>query len=97
MVKRSPRLSLPAKAERTIRSATGFNELVNGWRADHIFKHDPNAIECFLLIAFLAFNIFHAFFVRNLKPLIRQGRTQAFWSRLMAAEIYTGINPAISP
>jgi hypothetical protein len=75
----------------------GFNELVNGWHADHIFKHDPNAIECFLLIAFLAFNIFHAFFVRNLKPQIRKGRTRVFWSRFMAAEIYAGINPAISP
>jgi hypothetical protein len=75
----------------------GFNELVNGWHADHIFKHDPSAIECFLLIAFMAFNIFHAFFVRNLKPQIRKGRTQIFRSRFMAAEIYAAINPAISP
>jgi len=75
----------------------GFNELVNGWHADHIYKHDPNAIECFLLSAFLAFNIFHAFFVRNLKPQIRQGRTQIFWSQFIAAEIYDGINPALSP
>jgi hypothetical protein len=44
----------------------GFNELVNHWNADHIYKHDPNATECFLLIAFLACNIFHAFFeVKN--------------------------------
>jgi hypothetical protein len=75
----------------------GFNELVNEWHADHIFKHDANAIECFLLIAFLAFNIFHAFFARNLKPQIRQGRTQVFWSRFMASEIYAGIDPTISP
>jgi len=75
----------------------GFNELVNGWHADHIYKHDPNAIECFLLIAFLAFNIFHTFFARNLKPQIRQGRTRIFWSRFMVAEIYAAINPAISP
>jgi hypothetical protein len=75
----------------------GFNELVNGWHADHIYRHDPNAIECFLLIAFLAFNIFHAFFALNLKPQIRKGRTQVFWSRFMAGEIYAGINPTISP
>jgi hypothetical protein len=75
----------------------GFNELVNGWHADHIYRHDPNAIECFLLIAFLSFNIFHAFFALNLKPQIREGRTQVFWSRLMAAEIYAGIDPATSP
>jgi len=40
----------------------GFNDLVNGWHADHIYRHDPNAIECFLLLAFLACNIFQAFF-----------------------------------
>src|ERR1017187_4228203 len=46
----------------------GFNELANGWHTDHtdhIYTHDPNAIECFLLTAFLAFNIFHAFFALN--------------------------------
>jgi len=75
----------------------GFNELVNGWHADHIYKHDANAIECFLLIAFLACNIFHAFFTLNLKPQIRKGRTRVFWSRFMAAEIYEGIDPTISP
>ena len=75
----------------------GFNELANGWHADHIYKHDPNAIQCFLLMAFLAFNIFHAFLALNLKPAIRKGRTQIFWSRFMAGEIYAGINPAISP
>jgi hypothetical protein len=75
----------------------GFNELVHGWHADHIYKHDPNAIECFLLIAFLACNIFHAFFLPNLKPAIRKGRTQVFWRGLMSAEIYAAIGPAISP
>jgi hypothetical protein len=75
----------------------GFNELVKGWHADHIYKHDPNAIECFLLIAFLTCNILSAFLVLNIKPQVRQGRSRAFWSKLMAAEIYAGINPAISP
>ena len=75
----------------------GFNELVNGWHADHIYKHDPNAIECFLLTAFLAFNLFHAFLALNLKPQIHKGRTQVFWSRLMAAEIHAGIDIAFPP
>jgi hypothetical protein len=75
----------------------GFNELVKGWHADHVYRHDPNAIECFLLIAFLAYNLFHAFFALNLKPEIRKNRTQVFWRSFMAAEIYAGINPAISP
>ena len=48
----------------------------------------------FLLIAFLAYNIFHAFFALNLKPQIRMGRTQVFWARLMAAEILAEVNPS---
>lgn len=76
----------------------GFNELVNGWHADHVFKHEPNAMECFLLMAFLAINIFQAFLSLNLKPQLRQGRTRAFWTRLMAAEIYQEVFPAsLSP
>ena len=74
----------------------GFNELVQGWHADHVYRHDPNAIECFLLTAFLACNLFRAFFALNLKPEIRKNRTQVFWRSFMAAEIYAGINPAIS-
>lgn len=75
----------------------GFNELVTGWHADHVYKHDPNAIECFLLLAFLACNLFQAFFALNLKPQLRTGRTRAFWIRLMAAELHDGISPARSP
>ena len=76
----------------------GFNELVNEWHADHVFKHDSSAIECFLLIAFLAYNIFHAFLALNLKPDFRKGRTQIFWARLIAAELYAEVLPAsLSP
>jgi len=66
----------------------GFNELVNGWHADHLYRHQPQAIECFFLLAFLAYNIFHAFFVLNLKPELRRGRTMTFWIQLIAAEIH---------
>lgn len=66
----------------------GFNELVNSWDADHVYRHEPNAIECFLLLAFLAYNIFHAFVALNLKPAIRDGKTYLYWGRLMAAEIH---------
>ncbi len=73
----------------------GFNELVNGWHADHIYNHESNAIECFLLIAFLAFNIFQAFLALNLEPKTRKGRTRAFWADLMATEIRAGLGPAL--
>ena len=66
----------------------GFNELVNGWQADHVYRHEANAMEAFLLTVMLAYNIFHAFLARNLKPQIRHGKTEIFWARLIAAELY---------
>lgn len=72
----------------------GFSELVNEWHSDHLFRHDPNAIECFLLVAFLAYNIFHAFFALNLKPAARKGKPQSFWARLLTAELYKEVTPA---
>jgi len=75
-----------------------FNELANEWHADHVFKHDAQAMECFLLVAFLAYNVFHAFIALNLKPDVRQGKTQIFWAKLMAAELYVQVIPAsLSP
>lgn len=76
----------------------GFNELVEGWHADHVLKHDTAAIECFLLMTFLAFILFHAFLYLNVKPVLRQGKSKAFWTRVMAAEIYRDFIPyALSP
>ena len=76
----------------------GFNELVEGWHADHVLKHDAAAIECFLLMTFLAFILFHAFLYLNLKPALRQGKSKDFWAKVMAAEIYQDFIPcALSP
>lgn len=67
----------------------GFNEMVTQWKCDHLYRHHPNAIVAFLLTAFLAYNLFHAFRLRNLKPQRRHGKPDIFWARLMAAELYT--------
>jgi hypothetical protein len=76
----------------------GFNELVNGWHADHVMKHDANAIECFLLMAFLTLTLYHAFIYLNLKPSLRSGKSKEYWAKLMAAEIYADLTPtAMSP
>lgn len=75
-----------------------FNELVNEWHSDHVFKHDAGAMECFLLVAFLAYNVFHAFLALNVKPAARQRKTQIFWAQLIAAELYNEVAPAgLSP
>ncbi len=76
----------------------GFNELVNGWHADHVLTHHPNAIECFLLMTFLAHILFHAFLYLNVKPALREGKSKTFWATVMAAEIYIDFSPAgLSP
>ena len=72
----------------------GFNELVEGWHADHVLKHDAAAIECFLLMTFLALILFHAFLYLNVKPSLRQGKSKDFWARVMAAEIYQDFIPS---
>ena len=51
-------------------------------------------MECFLLVAFLAYNIFHVFLARNVKPAVRRGKTEIFWARLIAAELYREVVPA---
>jgi hypothetical protein len=64
-----------------------FNELATYWHADHVYKHDGNAMECFLLETCLAFNIFHAFWRRNLKPQLRLKHTVIFCAELIAADL----------
>lgn len=48
-----------------------FNELVNGWGADHLFRCAAHAIEAFLLLMCLALNVFQAFWRLNVKPALR--------------------------
>jgi len=67
----------------------GFNEIVTDWSCDHVYRHHPNAIVAFLLTAFLAYNLFHAFLRLNLKPQRRCRQPEIFWARLIAADLYT--------
>lgn len=69
----------------------GFNELVNGWYTDHVYKHNAVAIEAFYLLAFIAYNLFHAFLSLNIKPELRANKSEQFFVRLMAAEIFNVI------
>lgn len=69
----------------------GFNELVNQWQADHIYKHSPGAILNFWLITLLAVNVFHIFFFRNLKQCLRQLYSKQHIARLISAELYNQV------
>ena len=74
----------------------GFNEIVNRWHADHVYKHDATAMLTFWLLAMLAFNLFHAFYYRNLKPAYRRRHTYLHVARCAASEIYQQIHPGRS-
>jgi hypothetical protein len=65
----------------------GFNELVNRWHADHVYRHQPNAMLTFWLIAVICLNLFLAFYQRNLKLAARRAATMLQIARLITAEL----------
>ncbi|MFN2119909.1 MAG: transposase [Anaerolineales bacterium] len=77
----------------------GFNELVNRWHADHVYKHQPTAMLVFFLFAMLCLNVFMVFYNRNLKPAARRATSTLHIAALIAAELYSAIpdGPARAP
>lgn len=77
----------------------GFNELVNRWHADHVYKHQPNAMLTFWLLAAICLTLFLAFYQRNLKPAARQAASMLQIARRIAAELLGAIprGPARAP
>jgi len=69
----------------------GFNEIVHAWHGDHIYKNHPTAIAACYLLLFLAYNLFHAFLTRNLKPALRAAHTMAFFVEKIRAAFYDAI------
>lgn len=69
----------------------GFNELVTRWHGDHVYKHDDSAMLSFWLICLIAFNVFQAFFLRNLKPQARRKYSMLHVARLIASCLYAEI------
>src|SRR5262249_20382931 len=65
----------------------GFNQLVNSYEWDHVYKHDERAIEAFCLEAMLAVNLLLAFLRFNIKGGLRNLSKQC-WGRILSAEIH---------
>jgi hypothetical protein len=53
-----------------------FNETVNTWNGDHIYRHTSNAVIASLLLLFICVNIFNIFLARNIKD--RTIKTKVF-------------------
>jgi hypothetical protein len=64
-----------------------FNELVNGWGADHLFRCAAHAIEAFLLLMCLALNVFQAFWRLNVKPAFRARQTASAIAGIIRGEV----------
>lgn len=75
----------------------GFNELSNQWHGDHAYKYNAHALIACTLLLFIAYNLFHAFLERNLKPEARAGRSQKYWADLIAADFATAFHPRAAP
>lgn len=73
----------------------GFNELVNQYHADHVYRHEPTALLVFWLLTQLCLNIFTVFFQRNLKPAARAAASMLHIARLVQSELY--LPPARAP
>lgn len=69
----------------------GFNETSNAWHADHVYKHEPNAMLAFWLMTMMAYNLFHAFFHRNLKPAFRNTINKLHLARIIMSDLYRGL------
>ena len=68
-----------------------FNETVNTWNADHIYRHSSNAIIVFLLLLFTCVNIFNIFRLRNIKD--RKVKTKIYLIDLIKAGFHATHNP----
>jgi len=68
-----------------------FNETVNTWNADHVYRHSANAIIVFLLLLFTCVNIFNIFRIRNIKD--RSIKTKIYLIRLIGIGFHTADNP----
>lgn len=64
-----------------------FNTLVTHWSLNHCFKHHPVAIENFVLTLFVAFVMLQSFYLRNLKPAVRNTLTLIALSREFYADL----------
>ncbi len=64
-----------------------FNTLATHWALNHCFKHNPIAIQNFVLTLFIAFVLIQSFYLRNLKPQVRKALTLIAIAREFYADL----------
>lgn len=89
-----PQKQLPTKTfvecahDRWLIENKGFNELTNQWNFNHSYKHDLTAMLNFWLMTMIAYILFHAFFLLNLKPQVRAKHSKKHFIRTFQAELF---------
>ena len=68
-----------------------FNETVNTWNADHVYRHSANAIIAFLLLLFICVNIVGIFRIRNIKE--RRIETKIYLIKLIGRGFHADVIP----
>jgi len=69
----------------------GFNEMVNRWHGDHVYKHDGQAMLVMWLLLSVGMNLFAAFYGRNLKPAVRRCYDTLAIARQILTELCAGL------
>jgi len=64
-----------------------FNETVNTWNGDHVYRHTGNGIIAFLLLLFICVNVFNIFRIRNIKD--RRIKTKIYLIKLIGIGFHT--------
>jgi len=64
------------------------------WHADHIYRHDAEAIIAFLLTLMAALNLFRAFVLLNIQPGLRIRHPHLYFAqRITAGLVAEGPSP----
>ncbi len=66
----------------------GFNQIVQAYKGDHLYRHHPQAIVNLLLVLLIACLIFQIAINNNLKSQIRGNHTESFLAEKMKAELH---------
>ena len=66
----------------------GFNEAVRGWHLDHVYRHEPVAMQILLHLSMLAMNVLNSFYRLSIKPERRVRESKKHVARLLQACLY---------
>ena len=75
----------------------GFNEGVNHYSMDHVYRHEPTAMLVLLLLAMVAINLFQTFYRRNCNAAFRGRFSRMDVARMVLVQLYAGVAAPMVP